>query len=149
MLRHSAAADVVVMAAAVADFRPVSHAEHKIKKDDAGGVPEPVALERTVDVLAELVARRDAAGGHQVVVGFAAETGDPQGSVLEHARAKLARKGCDLLVVNEVGEGKGFGTDDNEVVVLGSDGSMVEVARASKQAVSEAVWDSVAARLRV
>ena len=147
MLLHSADADVVVMAAAVADFRPVSQAGHKIKKDDAGGVPAPIVLERTVDVLAELVARRDASGIAQVIVGFAAETGDADGSVLDHARAKLARKGCDLLVVNEVGPGKAFGTDDNEVVLLGGDASMVEVQRASKRLVAEAVWDSVVERL--
>ena len=147
MLLHSADADVVVMAAAVADFRPVSQAGHKIKKDDAGGVPAPIVLERTVDVLAELVARRDASGIAQVIVGFAAETGDADGSVLDHARAKLARKGCDLLVVNEVGPGKAFGTDDNEVVLLGADASMVEVQRASKRLVAEAVWDSVVERL--
>jgi phosphopantothenoylcysteine decarboxylase/phosphopantothenate--cysteine ligase len=145
---HAVGADVVVMAAAVADFRPVVLAQHKIKKDDTGGVPEPIALERTVDVLAEVVGRRDAAHARQVVVGFAAETGDEEATVLDHGRAKLARKGCDLLVVNDVGGGKAFGTDDNEVVILGSDGTEVLVARASKQTVSDAVWDAVAARRR-
>jgi phosphopantothenoylcysteine decarboxylase/phosphopantothenate--cysteine ligase len=146
---HTAAvgADVVVMAAAVADFRPVAVAGTKIKKDDAGGVPEPIALERTADVLAEVVARRDAAHSEQVVVGFAAETGDSDGSVLDHGRAKLARKGCDLLVVNEVGDGRGFETDDNEVVVLGADGTVTPVARASKAAIADAVWDQVGALL--
>jgi phosphopantothenoylcysteine decarboxylase/phosphopantothenate--cysteine ligase len=146
---HAAAvgADVVVMAAAVADFRPVAVQGHKIKKDDAGGVPAPIALERTADVLAEVVAHRDAAGSAQVVVGFAAETGDADGSVLDHARAKLARKGCDLLVVNEVGDGLGFETDDNEVVVLGADGAVTSVARSSKAAIADAVWDRVVALL--
>jgi len=144
---HSAGADVVVMAAAVADFRPLSVEGHKIKKDDAGGVPAPIALERTADVLAEVVARRDAERSHQVVVGFAAETGDSDGTVLDHGRAKLARKGCDLLVVNEVGDGRGFETDDNEVVVLGSDGTVVPVDRASKAAIADAVWDRVVAIL--
>ena len=144
---HSAGADVVVMAAAVADFRPLSVEGHKIKKDDAGGVPAPIALERTADVLAEVVARRDAERSHQVVVGFAAETGDSDGTVLDHGRAKLARKGCDLLVVNEVGDGRGFETDDNEVVVLGSDGTVVPVDRASKAAIADAVWDRVVALL--
>jgi phosphopantothenoylcysteine decarboxylase/phosphopantothenate--cysteine ligase len=143
VLDHAGRADVVVMAAAVADFRPVAVADTKIKKDDVGGVPEPIALERTVDVLAEVVARRDAAGIAQVVVGFAAETGDADGTVLDHARAKLARKGCDLLVVNEVGEGKAFETDVNEVVVLGRDGASVHVPPASKTAVADAVWDAV------
>ncbi len=146
---HAAAAgaDVVVMAAAVADFRPVSVQGHKIKKDDAGGVPAPIALERTADVLAEVVARRDAAHSAQVVVGFAAETGDAGGSVLDHGRAKLARKRCDLLVVNEVGDGRGFETDDNEVVVLGADGTSTTVPRGSKAAIADAVWDRVAALL--
>jgi phosphopantothenoylcysteine decarboxylase / phosphopantothenate---cysteine ligase len=143
VLDHAGTADVVVMAAAVADFRPAVRAEHKIKKDDAGSVPDPVALERTADVLAEVVERRAASGLAQVVVGFAAETGDEHGTVLDHARAKLARKGCDLLVVNDVTEGQAFETDDNEVVVLGADGSSTLVPRASKSAVSAAVWDAV------
>jgi phosphopantothenoylcysteine decarboxylase/phosphopantothenate--cysteine ligase len=134
------------MAAAVADFRPVALVEHKIKKDDVGGVPDPIALERTADVLAELVSHRDTARRHQVIVGFAAETGDETATVLDHGRAKLARKGCDLLVVNDVGGGRVFGTDDNEVVILGSDGSEVLVSRESKLAVSDAVWDAVVAR---
>jgi len=144
---HAVGADVVVMAAAVADFRPVAVEVHKIKKDDAGGVPAPIALERTADVLAEVVAHRDAAGRAQVVVGFAAETGDADGTVLDHGRAKIARKGCDLLVVNEVGRSLGFETDDNEVVVLGSDGTATPVGRASKAAIADAVWDRVVALL--
>jgi len=141
--QHAASADVVVMAAAVADFRPASVVEHKIKKDDDGGAPAPIVLERTADVLAEVVAARTAEGRRQVVVGFAAETGDPSGTVLDHGRAKLARKGCDLLVVNEVGDGKAFEVDRNEVVVLGADGSHTEVPEGSKRAVAEAVWDAV------
>ena len=141
--RHASTADVVVMAAAVADFRPVSVARTKIKKDDVDSVPAPIALERTADILAEVVAARAAQGREQVVVGFAAETGDESGSVLDHARAKLARKGCDLLVVNEVGEGKAFEVDHNEVVLLATDGSLTEVPMGSKRAVAEAVWDAV------
>jgi phosphopantothenoylcysteine decarboxylase/phosphopantothenate--cysteine ligase len=106
-------------------------------------VPAPLALERTVDVLAEVVRLRDELGRAQVVVGFAAETGDASGSVLDHARAKLARKRCDLLVVNDVTEGKAFEADDNEVVVLGSDGSAAPVARAEKVVVADAVWSAV------
>jgi phosphopantothenoylcysteine decarboxylase/phosphopantothenate--cysteine ligase len=143
VLEHADEADAVVMAAAVADFRPVAVAAHKIKKDDADGVPSPVVLERTVDVLAEVVALRRERGRRQVVVGFAAETGDEHGDVLEHARAKLARKGCDLLVVNDVTEGKAFEADDNEVVVLGADGSAHPVARAEKAVVADAVWSAV------
>jgi phosphopantothenoylcysteine decarboxylase/phosphopantothenate--cysteine ligase len=106
-------------------------------------VPAPIELERTADVLAEVVAGRESAHSDLVVVGFAAETGDAQGSVLDHGRAKLARKGCDLLVVNEVGDGRGFETDDNEVVVLGADGTTTSVARASKAEIADAVWDRV------
>ena len=147
VLEASADADAVVMAAAVADFRPASTVEHKIKKDDSGSVPPPIVLERTADVLAELVARRDSEGLAQVVVGFAAETGDAEGSVLDHGRAKLARKRCDLLVVNEVGDTRGFEADENEAVILGSDGSSTVVPKASKAAVADAVWDAVVPRL--
>ncbi|HEY7271190.1 MAG TPA: bifunctional phosphopantothenoylcysteine decarboxylase/phosphopantothenate--cysteine ligase CoaBC, partial [Actinoplanes sp.] len=103
---HKAAqdADVIVMAAAVADFRPASAAGHKIKKSDAA--PPPLELTENPDVLVELVAARR---NGQLIVGFAAETGDDSASVIEHGRAKLARKGCDLLVVNAVGGGKAFG----------------------------------------
>ena len=144
---HGAGADVVVMAAAVADFRPASVEGHKIKKDDAGGVPAPIALERTTDVLAEVVARRDELGIGQVVVGFAAETGDADATVLDHGRAKLARKGCDLLVVNEVGHDRGFETEDNDVVILAADGSAPVSAHGPKSLVADTVWDRVVALL--
>lgn len=137
-------ADVVVMAAAVADFRPATAAETKIKKDDDGSVPS-ITLVRTVDVLAELAHDRLRAG--QVVVGFAAETGDAEGSVLDHGRAKARRKGADLLVVNAVGEGRGFGTEDNDVTVLDGAGEVVAKAQGSKDEVAHAVWDSVAGLL--
>jgi phosphopantothenoylcysteine decarboxylase / phosphopantothenate---cysteine ligase len=130
-------ADVVVMAAAVADFRPVSRAEYKIKKTDRD--PDPVALTRNPDVLVELVGAR-AAG--QVIVGFAAETGDGAADVLEHARAKLKRKGCDLLVVNAVGEGKAFGTEDNAGWLLSSDGSERPIALGSKAHMASEIWDA-------
>jgi phosphopantothenoylcysteine decarboxylase/phosphopantothenate--cysteine ligase len=145
MRARAAAADVVVMAAAVADFRPVAVAEHKIKKDDEGGVPS-IALERTADVLAELVA--DRGGEHTpVIVGFAAETGDESGSVLDHARAKLARKGCDLLVVNDVSGGAVFGADRTEVHVLAADGADPITVAGTKADAAHALWDAVAARL--
>jgi phosphopantothenoylcysteine decarboxylase/phosphopantothenate--cysteine ligase len=139
---HKAAvgADVVVMAAAVADFRPVDRAEYKIKKTDRD--PDPVALTRNPDVLAELVAKR-AAG--QVIVGFAAETGDSSGDVLEHARAKLRRKGCDLLVVNAVGEGKAFEMEDNAGWLLSADGSERAIALGSKSRMASDIWDAVVA----
>ncbi|WP_448629413.1 bifunctional phosphopantothenoylcysteine decarboxylase/phosphopantothenate--cysteine ligase CoaBC [Cellulomonas soli] len=135
-------ADVVVMAAAVADFRPVSAAETKIKKDDDGSVPS-ITLVRTVDVLAELAHER--LRESQVVVGFAAETGDADGSVLEHGRAKARRKGADLLVVNAVGDGRGFGAEVNEVTVLDAAGEVVATAEGTKDQVAHAVWDAVVA----
>ncbi|EHN74165.1 bifunctional phosphopantothenoylcysteine decarboxylase/phosphopantothenate synthase [Streptomyces coelicoflavus ZG0656] len=140
MLRAAADADAVVMAAAVADFRPAAYATGKIKKKD-GEEPAPITLVRNPDILAELSAPRARAG--QVVVGFAAETDD----VLANGRAKLKRKGCDLLVVNEVGERKTFGSEENEAVVLGADGSETPVAHGPKEALADAVWDLVARRL--
>ena len=137
-------ADAVVMAAAPADFRPAATSEAKIKKDADGSAPA-VELQQNPDVLRELSADRPRPGA--VVVGFAAETGDATGSVLDLARAKLARKGCDLLVVNDVGGGAVFGSDDTEAVLLGADGSERPVPRGSKAALAHAVWDAVAARL--
>jgi phosphopantothenoylcysteine decarboxylase/phosphopantothenate--cysteine ligase len=141
---HKAAqdADVVVMAAAVADFRPTAAADHKIKKSDQ--LPPPIALEQNPDVLAELVANRRPG---TVLVGFAAETGDSSASVLDHGRAKLARKGCDLLVVNAVGPGKAFGQSHNAGVILGADGSETVVEYGPKTVLAAAVCDAVAARI--
>ena len=132
-------ADAVVMAAAVADFRPASRATAKLKKTDED--PPPVALVRNPDVLAEISATRARSG--QVIVGFAAETED----ALANGRAKLARKGCDLLVVNEVGEQLGFESADNAAVILGADGSQTTVPRGPKDRLAHVVWDLVAARL--
>jgi phosphopantothenoylcysteine decarboxylase/phosphopantothenate--cysteine ligase len=137
-------ADAVVMAAAPADFRPVDAAVHKIKKSDDGGAPT-VTLVQNPDILAELSADRLRPG--QVVVGFAAETGDDTGSVLDHGRSKLARKGCDLLVVNEVGGGRGFEVADNAAVILGSDGAAVDVPHGPKEDLADVIWDLVATRL--
>ncbi|CAN3979568.1 bifunctional phosphopantothenoylcysteine decarboxylase/phosphopantothenate--cysteine ligase CoaBC [Kitasatospora purpeofusca] len=139
-LKAAEDADAVVMAAAVADFRPAAYAAGKIKKVE-GVEPAPVALVRNPDVLAELSAHRTRSG--QLVVGFAAETDD----VLANGRAKLARKGCDLLVVNEVGDGKAFGQDVNEAVVLGADGTETPVPVGPKEALADVVWDLVAERL--
>ncbi|MFC6986073.1 bifunctional phosphopantothenoylcysteine decarboxylase/phosphopantothenate--cysteine ligase CoaBC [Streptomyces cirratus] len=140
VLKAAADADAVVMAAAVADFRPARYAEGKIKKQD-GQDPAPVALVRNPDVLAEISAERAREG--QVVVGFAAETDD----VLANGRAKLRRKGCDLLVINEVGETKTFGSEENEAVILGSDGTETAVAHGPKEGLADAIWDQVASRL--
>lgn len=140
----AATADVVVMAAAVADFRPAHAPDAKIKKVPGRG-PEPIALVENPDVLAELAHDRLRDG--QVVVGFAAETGDADGSVLDHGRAKARRKGADLLVVNAVGEGRGFAVDANDVTVVDGGGEVVAVASGTKREVAHAVWDAVAARL--
>ncbi|MCX4745077.1 bifunctional phosphopantothenoylcysteine decarboxylase/phosphopantothenate--cysteine ligase CoaBC [Kitasatospora sp. NBC_01287] len=141
-VKAAAEADVVVMAAAVADFRPAEYVAVKIKKKD-DVAPAPVALVRNPDILAELSGHRSHPG--QLVVGFAAETDQ----VLANGRAKLARKGCDLLVVNEVGDGLAFGTDTNEAVVLGADGSETPIAAGPKEEVADTIWDLVAARLGV
>ena len=135
--------DAVVMAAAVADFRPVSVAESKIKKSEDGSVPAPIVLERTADILAGLVTGRGAAT-RPVIIGFAAETGDASGTTLDHGRAKLARKGCDALVVNDVRDDRAFGSDDNAVVILRRDGSAHEVPRGPKAVIADAIWDEVA-----
>lgn len=134
------AADAVIMAAAVADFRPAAATAEKIKKTE-GVDPEPVALVRNPDVLADLVSRRRPG---QVLVGFAAETAGSRERLLELGRAKVARKGCDLLVLNDVAGGRVFGQDANDVVVLGAGGDVVAEASGAKEAVSDAVWDEVA-----
>jgi phosphopantothenoylcysteine decarboxylase/phosphopantothenate--cysteine ligase len=137
--------DAVVMAAAPADYRPARRADHKIKKagDQAATVLD---LVENPDILAGLAAGRPA-GGLPVLVGFAAETGDEQGGVLDHARAKLARKGCDLLVVNDVSGGAVFGSDDNSAVILSADDGERAVGEGSKIALAHVIWDEVRKRL--
>jgi phosphopantothenoylcysteine decarboxylase / phosphopantothenate---cysteine ligase len=139
--KAAADADIVVMAAAVADFRPTAEASYKIKKSDAE--PAPITLTKNPDILAELVAARRPG---QIVVGFAAETGDDAGDVLEHGRAKLARKRVDLLVVNAVGGGKAFAQPDNAAVIL-SDDQDISVPLGPKAVLAAAVWDAAIARL--
>ncbi|EPH46224.1 putative Coenzyme A biosynthesis bifunctional protein CoaBC [Streptomyces aurantiacus JA 4570] len=140
VLKAAADADAVVMAAAVADFRPETYATGKIKKKD-GEDPAPIVLVRNPDILAEIAGDRPRTG--QIVVGFAAETDD----VLANGRAKLARKGCDLLVVNEVGERKTFGSEQNEAIVLGADGSETPVPYGPKEDLADTIWDLVIQRL--
>jgi phosphopantothenoylcysteine decarboxylase/phosphopantothenate--cysteine ligase len=140
VLKAAADADAVVMAAAVADFRPGTYAEDKIKKKD-GEEPAALTLVRNPDILAEISAERAQPG--QVVVGFAAETDN----VLANGRRKLARKGCDLLVVNEVGEQRTFGAEDNEAVILAAEGGETPVPRGPKEALADTVWDLVVRRL--
>jgi phosphopantothenoylcysteine decarboxylase / phosphopantothenate---cysteine ligase len=139
-------ADVVVMAAAVADFRPAKYIPAKIKKSHDPANPDDapaITLVRNPDILAGLVASRGQAAS-PVIVGFAAETGDDDGTVLEHGREKLERKGCDLLVVNEVGPDKTFGQDSNTVHILRQGSShVVDAGPASKEEIAAAVWDAV------
>ena len=146
MQRAITDADVVVMAAAVADFRPRDYQDSKIKKTHGPGEEESaptIELVRNPDILAGLVADRGEAGA-PLIVGFAAETGDASGDVLTHARAKLVRKGCDLLVANEVGRDVTFGKDDTLVHLLRPDTDAARtVGPASKKIVAGAVWDEV------
>lgn len=142
VLKVAPDADAVVMAAAVADFRPAEQRLNKIKK--AGSAPDPLPLLVNPDILAELVRRRS---GGQVIVGFAAETGDSAGDVLTYGRAKLARKGCQLLVVNAVGEGGAFEGQHNTGWLLGDDGTETVLPEGPKALLASYVWDAVAARL--
>lgn len=141
-LAAAADSDVVIMAAAVADFRPAEISGTKIKKRDDAADPV-ISLVRNPDILHELVEVRDASGNqarrNQLIVGFAAETGDGEGDVLAYAEAKLRRKGCDLLVVNHVGTDKVFGQDTNAVVILSRSGSEPQEASGTKTEVSAAV----------
>jgi phosphopantothenoylcysteine decarboxylase / phosphopantothenate---cysteine ligase len=134
-----ASSDAVVMAAAVADFRPQTAATTKLKKTSAD--PDPVVLVRNPDILAEISHERGRPG--QVIVGFAAETDD----VLANGRAKLTAKGCDLLVVNEVGEHRAFDRPDNAATILERDGAATEVPLGSKDELAHVVWDLVSAKL--
>ncbi len=145
MTKLSPGVDAVVMAAAVADFRPAATGATKIKKRP-GLEPEPLALVQNPDVLAGLAV--PGPDRPRVVVGFAAETGDEHGSVLDYARDKLARKGCDLLVVNRVDGGRAFEVTDNAGVILAADGSdPVQIPLGPKTLLAAAVCEAISARL--
>ncbi len=135
-------ADVIVMAAAVADYRAAEVSEGKLRKEDAGGSMLTLALVENPDVLRGLVERR-AAG--QLIVGFAAETARSDDELLERGRRKLVRKGCDLLAVNAVGWEQGFESPDNELVILGGTGTVQGRVRGSKRETAEALLDVVLA----
>jgi len=126
-----------------ADLRAAEVHDAKIKKADDGTSPT-IELAQNPDILAGI--SHDRPRPDTVIVGFAAETGDASGSVLEHARAKLARKGCDLLVVNDVSGGAVFGSPDNQAVILAADGASVEVPHGSKAALAHVIWDEVVRR---
>lgn len=148
--KHAVEAHVLVMAAAVADFRPVHAATSKIKKTADTTDGPTVELVRTEDILASAVRHR--LDGHlpnmRAIVGFAAETGDANGDVLFHARAKLRRKACDLLVVNAVGDGRAFEVDSNDGWLLSADGSEVALEHGSKTLMASRIVDAIAAFLR-
>ncbi|MHB1595927.1 MAG: bifunctional phosphopantothenoylcysteine decarboxylase/phosphopantothenate--cysteine ligase CoaBC [Streptosporangiaceae bacterium] len=132
-------ADVVVMAAAVADYRPAVRSATKLKK--SGGAPAPISLAENPDILRELAGPLRQPG--QVIVGFGAETSD----LLANGAAKLAAKGCDLLVVNQVGDGLAFGSADNAAEILAADGERVSVPRGPKENLADVIWDLIAVRL--
>ncbi len=139
MLPLAQAADAVVMAAAVADYRPAVRSAGKLKK--TGGAPAPISLAENPDILRELAGPLRRPG--QVIVGFGAETSD----LLANGAAKLAAKGCDLLVVNQVGDGLAFGTADNAAEILAADGGRVSVPRGPKENLADVIWDLIAVRL--
>jgi len=144
--KHAPEADVLVMAAAVADFRPAQVAAAKIKKGpNDQDEPPLIKLVRNDDVLAGAVRAR--AHGQlpnmRAIVGFAAETGDANGDVLFHARAKLRRKGCDLLVVNAVGDNRAFEVDSNDGWLLASDGTESALQHGSKTLMASRIVDAI------
>lgn len=142
ILTHSDGADLLIMAAAVADFRPADVAARKIKKqDDESSVPQ-IVLARTADILMEVRALREESGYPRMVVGFAAESEN----LLQNASAKLKRKGLDLLVANDISaQDAGFAADTNRVVILDADGGQQEIDLADKSVIAELIIERVAA----
>lgn len=134
----SVGADVVVMVAAVADYRAASVADRKLSKED--GPLQTLELVQNDDILAGLVAARQTG---QTIVGFAAETPTDAADLVERGRRKRRRKGVDLLVVNEVGWRRGFEATDNHIIVIGANDDVVAEAAGSKRQVADAVWDAV------
>jgi len=141
VLDHLPTADALLMAAAVADFRPQNRAAQKIKKKDDSDDSPTIVLARTPDILLSVKDRRAATGRPYVVVGFAAESE----KLLAHARTKLERKGLDLLIANDItAPDAGFEVDTNRVIILGADGSQTPLALASKTRIAEAIVSRVA-----
>ena len=148
--KHAPDVHVLAMAAAVADFRPAHVATAKIKKGATEDTAPPtIDLIRNDDVLAATVQARTAGQlpNMRAIVGFAAETGDANGDVLFHARAKLRRKGCDLLVVNAVGDNRAFEVDSNDGWLLASDGTESALQHGSKTLMASRIVDAIAAFL--
>ncbi len=133
------AADVIVMVAAVADYRVAAVADHKLRKEDG---PPTLELTENPDILAGLVARRRSG---QTIVGFAAETAADDAELLDRGRRKRARKGVDLLAVNRVAWDAGFESGDNRLIVLDGAGEVVADVSGTKRAAADALWDAVAA----
>lgn len=153
-LEASAAADVLIMSAAVADFRPAEFAEYKIKKSADSEDAPVIQLVRNPDILREVVVRRqqareagDSVLGPKLIVGFAAETGSAEKTPLELGREKLLRKGTDFLAVNAVGVNRGFGTDDNTITLLSTLVDEAPVFSGSKKELSVRLLEHVAAFL--
>ena len=153
-LEASAAADVLIMSAAVADFRPAEFAEFKIKKSADSEDAPVIQLVRNPDILREVVVRRQQAReagesplGPKLIVGFAAETGSAEKTPLELGREKLQRKGTDFLAVNTVGVNRGFGTDDNTITLLSTLNDEAPVFSGSKKELSVHLLEHVAAFL--
>ena len=153
-LEASAAADVLIMSAAVADFRPAEFAEFKIKKSADSEDAPVIQLVRNPDILREVVVRRQQAReagestlGPKLIVGFAAETGSAEKTPLELGREKLQRKGTDFLAVNTVGVNRGFGTDDNTITLLSTLTDEAPVFSGSKKELSVRLLEHVAAFL--
>ena len=144
LMEKTPCVDVVIKAAAVADFRPESVSESKIKKG-SDSEPDTIRLRRNPDLLAGLVAARSEGKvpSDVTLVGFAAETGDAHGSVLDHGRAKLKRKGCDLLIVNKVGRTEAFGQDTNAGWILRRTGGEEAVPSSGKYSVSARIFDAI------
>ena len=145
-LKLAQESDALIMAAAVADFRPESVSDTKVKKRDDGENPV-ITLVRNPDILHEAVQQRRTSGSPKVIVGFAAETGDDDASPLTHGLRKLQRKGCDLLVLNRVGRTLVFGQDSTEVTILDAGGAEPETVTGSKDSVGGVVVARVAAAL--
>lgn len=145
MNTESADADIVIMAAAVADYRPASVADSKMKKGTADADLAHLELVENPDILKGLVERRDSGtlNPDAIIVGFAAETGDETTTVLEYARRKFAKKGCDVLMANEVGEGKVFGQPTSAGWILRRDAEPVVVEPGSKQVVAAQILEAV------
>ena len=132
-------ADIVIMAAAVADYRPAEEATSKLKKGQADDSLSAIEMVENPDILRGIVEKRDAGELHATIVGFAAETDNP----LEYGKAKLQRKGADMLMVNSVAGGKVFGELRNSGWLIGADGSVEEIQDGSKHVVAARIWDAI------